>query len=97
MSLAVLLHNSLCLIKVAILRRRYIIFFALPTKYSLVSNNKIGANLPSYSCRSAGWLAWYGITKYSRSRKDNMLLMSMLWGIYIGLPLCFKDTVFNRV
>jgi len=57
MFLAVLSYNSLCLIKAAILRRGYIIFFALPTKYLLVSNNKIGAKLPSYSCESAGWLA----------------------------------------
>ena len=85
MSLAVLLYNSLCLIKVAILRRRYIIFFALPTKYSLVSNNKIGAKLLSYSCRSAGWLAWYEITKYSRPGEDNILLTMSL----LSLPLMY--------
>jgi len=35
--------------KVAILRREYIIFFMSPTKYSLVPNNEIGAKLPSHS------------------------------------------------
>jgi len=53
MSLAVLLPNSYCLIKVAILRRENAIFFVLSAKYLSVPNNKIGAKLPSYSYMSA--------------------------------------------
>ena len=53
MSLAVLLSNIYCLMKVAILRRENAIFFVLPAKYLSVLNNEIGAKLPSHSYRLA--------------------------------------------
>ena len=78
MSLAVLLSNSYCLMKVAILKRENAIFFALSAKYSSVLNNKIEAKLPSHSCGLTDWLAWYRITKGSRPEEGNILLMSVL-------------------
>ena len=77
MSLADLLSNSYCLINVAILSREHA-FFALPVKNSLISNKEIEAKLLYYSCGSAGWLAWYRVTKDSKLRKDTILLVSVL-------------------
>jgi len=97
MSLTVLLSNDFCLMKAAILRREHIIFFVSLAKYLLVLNNEIRVKLLSHSCGTVGWLAWYRITKNSRPREDNMLLMSVLWGMYTELSVCSKSAVSNRV
>ena len=86
MLLAIILSNSCYLMKIAILKRKYTIFFALLDKNLSIPNKKIGKKLLSYSCRSASWLVWYRITKGSKLEEDNMLLVSMLWDMYTVLP-----------
>ena len=53
MSLVILLPNNHCLTKVAILKRKYTIFFTSLVKNSSIPNKEIGEKLPSHSCRLA--------------------------------------------
>ena len=66
MFLAILLPNSCSLMNVAIFCRKHTIFFVLQVRNLLIPNKKIRAKLLSHSYRSAGWLAWYGMTNGSK-------------------------------
>ena len=47
---AVLSSNFLCLMKAVILKSKQTIFFAFPSKYSLIPKIEIGQKLLSYNC-----------------------------------------------
>ena len=62
----------------AILCKEYAIFFASPAKNLSMLNKKIGAKLPFHSYRSAGWFAYYGMTKDSKLGEANMLFTLLI-------------------
>ena len=51
-------------------------------------NKEMGQKLPSYNCRSTGWLAWYEITKESKPWGIFSLLISTAWGTCMDSTAC---------
>ena len=91
MFIANLLPNSCYLINVIILSKEHIIFFVSPVKNLSIPNEKIRVKLLFYNCGSASWLAWYGMTKGSKPREDNVLLVSVLWVLWQPLITMTND------
>ena len=82
---------------ITILCKKYAMFFVSLVKYSSISNREIGAKLPSYSSRSAGWFTWYEIAKDSKFEDDNVLLVSLSWSIFIESSAYSRDvSIWNR-
>ena len=71
--------------KAAILRREYMMFLVLSSKYLSISKREIEQKLLFHNYGSAGWLIMYGITNSSKPWGTHASLISVIWGTCMGL------------
>ena len=77
--------------KAAILRREYIMFLALSSKYLSISKREIEQKLLSHNYESVSWLIVYGITNSSKFWGTHVSLIFVIWGTCMGLTI---DAIF---